>query len=253
MAVSSTCARIIAIVPAAGAGERAHCARVERRPGEFDSLDAVDPDSIPKQYRLLRGEPMLRWAVRALLADERIAQVRVIAAAGDARIARALAALPRTVWRFCGGRTRAATVLAALEDLAPEPDVWALVHDAARPGLPADALRRLVDVCLARDRGGLLARRVADTVKRQRSAGAFCDEVARSVARGGLWLAQTPQVFPARALLEALRAAAADPRVTDEASAMERAGYTPLLIPGSRRNFKVTWPEDFELMERWLG
>lgn len=227
--------KLIAIVPAAGVGARA----------QDDPSSAI----LPKQYRLLKGQPMLRWAVQALLADSRIDEVRVAVAPDDPWVAQALAGLPRTVWRPCGGPTRADTVAAALRDAGLDTDDWVLVHDAARPGLPASALARLIDLCLEKSAGGLLAQPVADTVKR--SAGD--DTVACSVSRSQLWLAQTPQMFPAGALLQALEAAAgiaAD--ITDEASAMELAGHAPYLVAGSARNFKVTWPEDFDLMDRWL-
>lgn len=227
--------RIIAIMPAGGIGLRAGTA-------------------YPKQYRLLRGEPMLRWAARALLADARITQLRVAVAPDDTRAAATLQGLPRTVCRPCGGPTRAATVLGALRDAALSADDWVLVHDAARPGLPADALARLIDACLLREEGGLLAEPVADTVKRGQAAvpPGQAARVQASVSREALWLAQTPQMFQAGMLQEALEAAEADARVTDEASAMELAGYQPLLVPGSMRNFKVTWPEHFEMMEKLL-
>ena len=228
--------RIIAIVPAGGVGLRAGTA-------------------YPKQYRLLRGEPMLRWAVRALLADQRVEQVRVAVAADDDRAFEALHGLPRTVCRPCGGTTRAATVLGALRDAQLQADDWVLVHDAARPGLPPEALSRLIEACVLSGEGGLLAEPVADTVKRAQNDDDTKGpaRVQSSVSRDGLWLAQTPQMFPAGPLLAALEAAGADVRVTDEASAMELAGFQPLLLPGSIRNFKVTWPEHFEMMERLLG
>lgn len=228
--------RIVAIVPAGGVGARAGA-------------------SLPKQYRLLRGEAMLRWAVRALLADARVSEVRVAVAPDDARAPGVLSGLPRTICRPCGGPTRAATVLGALRDAAPASDDWVLVHDAARPGLPRDALARLIDTCLEHGEGGLLAEPVADTVKRSCPGGSAGEpvRVQESVDRAGLWLAQTPQMFRAGALLAALEAAGAGTVVTDEASAMEAAGHRPLLVSGSRRNFKVTWPGDFELMEALLG
>ncbi|MCD0505610.1 2-C-methyl-D-erythritol 4-phosphate cytidylyltransferase, partial [Bordetella petrii] len=135
----------------------------------------------------------------------------------------------------------------ALADSGAADDAWVLVHDAARPGLPADALARLIDACLPDPVGGLLALPVADTVK---SGG---PRVQSTLDRNGLWLAQTPQMFRAGVL----RAALADAREagmasTDEASAIEAAGHAPLLVQGALRNFKVTWPDDFELMERWL-
>ncbi|CCN17457.1 4-diphosphocytidyl-2c-methyl-D-erythritol synthase [Bordetella bronchiseptica MO211] len=198
---------LIAIVPAAGIGARASL------PGEA---------AVPKQYRPLAGQPMLRHAVRALLADPRIVQVRVAVSAGDGWVEQALAGLPRTVWRPCGGPNRADTVAAALADSGADADDWILVHDAARPGLPAAALARLIDACLDDAVGGLLALPVADTVK----AGRLRDALARARAAG---LA-----------------------VTDEASAVEAAGHAPRLVAGALRNFKVTWPDDFELMEKWL-
>jgi len=277
--------KLIAIVPAAGVGERARVTPsgvpAALEPPRARLLAGAPDALLPKQYGLLCGEPMLRWAVRALLADKRIEQVRVIATAGDEHAGEAVKGLPRTVVRFCGGPTRAATVTAALEDAGFDRDdeTWVLVHDAARPGLPADALARLIDVCVERGQGGLLAQRVADTVKQGREAAPAGDSalqddaaprdparpagrraaadvgsVAQTLPRQGLWLAQTPQLFPAAPLLAALcdaNRALAD--VTDEASAMERAGHTPLLVPGSARNFKVTWPDDFQLMEKWLS
>ncbi len=233
-------------MPAAGIGARAL--------GSGPDGAALAARALPKQYRLLKGEPMLRRAVEALLADPRVAQVRVAVAAGDIWAAPALSGLPRTVWRACGGATRADTVMAALRDAALDPDDWVMVHDAARPGLPAAALGRLIDYCLAQGTGGLLAQPVADTVKRQTGDdGAGPVLVGQSVPRDGLWLAQTPQMFPAGRLLQALQAAGAErAHITDEASALERVGYAPCLVPGSVRNFKVTWPEDFDLMEKWL-
>jgi 2-C-methyl-D-erythritol 4-phosphate cytidylyltransferase len=202
---------------------------------------------VPKQYRLLAGQSMLRHSVLALLADARIGQVRVAVSPGDGWAAEALAGLPRTVWRPCGGATRAETVANALADAAAEQHDWILVHDAARPGLPVDALRRLIDACLQDPVGGLLALPVSDTVK------GGTQRVERTIDRTGIWQAQTPQMFRAGMLATALRKAAeAGIAVTDEASAIEAAGHAPLLVPGALRNFKVTWPEDFDLMEKWL-
>ena len=234
--------KLIAIVPAAGVGSRAATA-------------------VPKQYQPIKGVPMLRRAVTALLADSRIDQVRVAVAPGDAHVSDALHGLPRTVWRECGGPTRAATVAGALNDAQLRENDWVLVHDAARPGLPAEALARLITTCLEAGRGGLLALPVADTVKRESDAAMSAPDTERSatavvqasVPRDGLWLAQTPQMFPAGKLLRALTEAMRTGReITDEASAVELIGGCPLLITGSMRNFKVTWPEDVELMAKWL-
>lgn len=196
---------------------------------------------------------MLRRAVLALLADPRIEQVRVAVSPQDAWVAQTLAGLPRTVWRPCGGPTRADTVAAALEEAALPDASWVLVHDAARPGLPAQALARLIDACQNDAVGGLLALPVADTVKAARPEAAQDARVRATVDREGLWLAQTPQMFRAGLLRHALQQARVQAAaVTDEASAIEALGLAPRLVLGSARNFKVTWPDDFALMEKWL-
>lgn len=232
--MTSSTPRIIAIVPAGGVGARA-------------------ATGFPKQYRKLLGEPMLRWTVRALLADLRIEQLRVAVAPGDTQAEDVLRDMPRTVCRPCGGPTRAATVLGALRDAALHADDWVLVHDAARPGLPADALGRLIDACLVQGDGGLLAIPVADTVKRAADDARVPVRVQSSVPRDNLWLAQTPQMFRAAALQAALESAESCDDVTDEASALERLGHCPMLVQGAMVNFKVTWPADFELMESVLA
>ncbi len=234
MAVFQSSDRVIALVPAAGIGARAT--------GEGAPI-------IPKQYRVLAGQPMLRHSVLALLADPRVQEVRVIVAPHDEQAQVVLSDLPRTRCFPVGGAERSDTVLNGLRQTGFEPEDWVLVHDAARPGLPATALSRLLDACLSSQQGGLLAMPMADTVK-------FADaqqRVARPLDRQQLWMAQTPQMFRAgqlqAALLDAARAGFA---VTDEASAMEAAGYKPLLVPGSGRNAKITWPDDFDWVQSWL-
>lgn len=235
--------KIIAIVPAGGIGARA------RRQG---SAALLKPD-LPKQYELLDGLPMLRRSVLCLLDEPRVEQIRVIVREEDRWVTRALQGLKKTVWRHCGGPTRADTVRNALHDLQPSEDTWVLVHDAARPGLPPEALQRLVEACLAAQQGGLLAVPVPDTLKRDGQSQGEVPVVEETLERTGLWLAQTPQMFKGAELLRALDAAhEAGVVVTDEAAAMERMGEKPLIVPGSPKNFKVTWPEDFQLMERWL-
>jgi 2-C-methyl-D-erythritol 4-phosphate cytidylyltransferase len=95
--------------------------------------------------------------------------------------------------------------------------------------------------------GGILAVPVADTLKR--ASGRLDDQmgapsIMATVARDGLWQAQTPQMFRHRLLLDALDFA---PRVTDEASAIEALGLHPRLVKADSTNFKVTYPHDLEL------
>ncbi len=227
---------MIAIVPAAGTGTRAA---------------APEDGALPKQYRLLSGQPMLRHAVRALLRDERITRVVVAVSAGDAWAGAALDGLPRVVCVPCGGATRAETVTNALARCEAQSEDWILVHDAARPGLSETVLRALVDACLGDEVGGLVAVPVADTIKAQLEDAP--PRVERTVSREGLWQAQTPQMFRAGLLRKALaHAQVRGLPITDEASAVEALGLAPRLVAGTLSNFKVTWPQDFALMEKLL-
>jgi 2-C-methyl-D-erythritol 4-phosphate cytidylyltransferase/2-C-methyl-D-erythritol 2,4-cyclodiphosphate synthase len=151
-----------------------------------------------------------------------------------------------------GGSSRQASVASGLSLLRTacgrlaEQD-WVLVHDAARPGLSAPSLQRLVQHCLSRQHGGLLALPISDTVKRAAGDGSSGLSspplVGETVDRTGLWAAQTPQMFPLGALSDALHRA---DQVTDEASAMEQAGYSPLLVLGDEANNKITFADDLQ-------
>jgi 2-C-methyl-D-erythritol 2,4-cyclodiphosphate synthase len=135
-------------------------------------------------------------------------------------------------------------------------DDWVLVHDAARPGLDAVTLGRLIDTLKEHPVGGLLALPVADTIKREqkdRAQGAP-ELVESTVYRTGLWQAQTPQMFRIDLLVQALNEALQDEaEPTDEAQAMERGGHAPQLVLGTRNNFKITVQEDLDAMEKLMG
>jgi 2-C-methyl-D-erythritol 4-phosphate cytidylyltransferase len=123
---------------------------------------------------------------------------------------------------------------------------WVLVHDAARCLITCNRIDALIDACSADPVGGLLAHRLPDTLKTQVDG-----RVAATLDRNDKWLAQTPQMFRIGALIEAMEQAGN--QVTDESSAMEAAGWRPLLVPGDSHNFKVTYPEDFVLAEAVLN
>ncbi|AWB34069.1 IspD/TarI family cytidylyltransferase [Orrella marina] len=236
--------RIVAIVPAGGVGQRA-------------SSGLETP--VPKQYRTIREHPMLRVSVQALLGDSQISQVYVSVQADDGYAQSAICGLDRVRVTRTAGQTRALTVLNTIDMLLEHKLVrdvdWVLVHDAARPGLPLDALRRLVSACLESGWGGLLALPATDTVKlaAPQSTVASRQLIQTTIDRNRVWLAQTPQMYRARVLQQALAGAIASGfDVTDESSAIEWAGQPSQLVRGDVANFKVTWPEDFEMIERYV-
>jgi 2-C-methyl-D-erythritol 4-phosphate cytidylyltransferase len=180
---------------------------------------------------------VVQHTVRAFLQTPRIASVSVVVQADDGWAADALQPDPRLHLAPRGGATRAHSVLGGLDALleagAP-PDDWALVHDAARCCITPELIDRLIDACLEDDVGGLLALPLPDTLKAADSAG----RVARTEAREGRWLAQTPQMFRIGALREALRAAiAADappPPGRPQAGAAPLGGSEPLRTWGQQ-------------------
>lgn len=231
--------QFFAVIPAAGTGSR------------FGT-------EIPKQYLPLNGAPLVRHTLQALLADARIGQIVVVLAPDDAtwsvRCLPVQGAGQIHVVRS-GGATRADSVINGInwikDNLDPKNEDWVLVHDAARPCLSPTQLTRLIDILAEDPVGGLLAIPVADTLKRADAESVDSARVAETVDRRGLWQAQTPQMFRIGALLTALSEADRS-TMTDEASAIERSGLQPRLVPGSLTNLKVTYPEDLALAEMIL-
>lgn len=220
--------RYIALIPAAGVGARM-------------------ASSSPKQYLPIGAKPMLRHTLDAFVSSPLIAHTYVVVSAHDAYIDAIVPSGAATVLR-CGGASRMESVRNALRALEGELHAhdWVLVHDAARPGLDAALIARLIDAVGDDPVGGLLALPVVDTVKR---GGAHVS----TVARDGLWLAQTPQMFRYKLLCDALAAATDASVITDDASAVEALGWSPKLVEGHPRNLKVTLPADIRIAEMYLA
>jgi 2-C-methyl-D-erythritol 4-phosphate cytidylyltransferase len=201
-----------------------------------------------KQYAHLMGQPVIVHSIEAVRRHPAVGSVTVALAPDDGIYEELVAPHYPDVHVTTGGESRAASVLNGLVSIRKrDPSCeWALVHDAARPCLSIAALRRLLTMGLASAHGAILAVPVSDTLKLADDAGC----VESSVDRSRIWTAQTPQLFRVEALLGNLRdALAAGESPTDEASAMERAGFHPLLVEGQRSNIKITGPEDLALAE----
>lgn len=144
-----------------------------------------------------------------------------------------------------GGAERADSVLGGLRAACLPPESWVLVHDAARPCVRPSEVSHLIDEVTADSSaaGGILAVPMADTVKRADAR----RRIIETVPRSGLWRAATPQLFRAGELIGALNAGLDG--ITDEASAMERAGKTIKVVSCRATNIKVTEPGDERLAE----
>lgn len=206
--------------------------------------------SVPKQYLDLGGTPVLLHAIRPFTSHPEVRQTVVVLPSEDADSPPAwLADLAGQALRLvAGGATRRESVSAGLAALDEGCRV-VLVHDGARPFPP----REVIDQGITVARGGHAAvpgLPVADTLKRADEGG----RVRGTVPRAGLWRAQTPQAFP-RALLERAHAAELPPEMvaTDDAMLVELVGGLVDLVPGSRRNIKITTADDLALAGWLLG
>ena len=199
----------------------------------------------PKQYLPLAGRPLIEHTLERLAAHPQIAGLLVTLGADDARWPGITELNGKRVMTTLGGAERSDSVLAGIDALPATvgQDDFVLVHDAARPCV------RLIDISSLIERGsvmdgGLLGAPLRDTLKRADAGG--CS--AQTEPRDQRWRAFTPQMFRRGQLAAALRAAAKDGRaVSDEAMAMELAGYAPLLVEGAEDNIKVTTAADFPL------
>jgi 2-C-methyl-D-erythritol 4-phosphate cytidylyltransferase len=203
---------------------------------------------IPKQYLTLGDRTMLEHSIAAVLSDARIDAVFVVVAPADTRWLELRLDDERVEFLPVGGSSRAESVRNGLIAIAArtDDDDRVLVHDAARPCLTEAQLGRLIDEVGVDGSGGLLAIPLADTLKRGEDG-----RVGVTLDRSSMWCAQTPQLFRVGSLRAALTGAL--DAVTDESSAMERAGHAPRLVMGGASNLKVTTPEDLVLARAILG
>jgi 2-C-methyl-D-erythritol 4-phosphate cytidylyltransferase len=232
-AASAIIPKYWAVVPAAGSGRRM-------------------ASDIPKQYLPLRGSTVLEHTLDTLFACEPVEGVVLALSPEDSywsEIAPRFSA--NNLVCVAGGDERCHSVLNAVHHLSSFADAhdWVLVHDAARPCVRVDDVITLIETLADDLCGGILGVPAADTMKRIGADG----RVEATVDRQSLWHAQTPQMFRLGLIKSALEQAIAQNRlVTDEAAAMEMAGYRPCMVPGHADNIKITVPSDLALAEFYL-
>ncbi|MFH0963376.1 MAG: 2-C-methyl-D-erythritol 4-phosphate cytidylyltransferase [Planctomycetota bacterium] len=224
--------RIAAIIPAAGTGTRLGLGvpkafvEVMGRPILFHTLDA-----------LRGGAPIGRWII-CVPPEHREELVR--------RYGGELGALPAEVIE--GGPTRMQSVAKALARVE-ESWEFVLVHDAVRPLVAPEVVRKTVDAA-QRTGAAIAAAPASDTVKESDDD----RRVVRTLPRERLWLVQTPQVFRrallARAYDEALRL---DLEATDDSVLVEHLGAPVEIVPSDASNFKITTPADLEIFKLRAG
>lgn len=207
----------VALIVAAGKGER------------------VGGDT-PKQFLPLAGLPLVEHSRRALAAHPGIDRVVTVVAAGNQAPVQGETAV--------GGATRRESVRNGLEAIGDAARV--LIHDAARPFIPAAVIDRLIGA-LDHAKGAVPALAVADTMACGGS------ELGDIVDRSALVRVQTPQAFDFAAILAAHRAWPDGEEATDDAQILRRAGHRVTLVAGDPLLDKITYPGDIALAEARLG
>lgn len=200
---------------------------------------------IPKQYRILLGAPVLSWSIRAF-ATAGVRRVVVVIDPADADLYRT-ATEGFAVTLVPGGATRTESVRAGLAAIG-DADV-VLIHDAARPGLNGDVIGRLLDAIAAGASGAAPALAVADSLRRADATGRIVGELDRdNVVR-----VQTPQAFRADVIRAAYAAAPRSSAFSDDAAVARANGAAVVLVEGAARLMKLTYPEDFAMLERLMS
>jgi 2-C-methyl-D-erythritol 4-phosphate cytidylyltransferase / 2-C-methyl-D-erythritol 2,4-cyclodiphosphate synthase len=221
-------AKVAAVIVAAGRGHRAG-------------------GDMPKQYRELAGEPVIRPTLAAFLNHAQIDAVQPVIHPDDAAIfQQATAGLKRLLPPVGGGATRQASVRAGLEALRGTAPELVLIHDAARPFLSGDLITRAIGAAKAHG-AAVPAVAITDTVKKVDQR----DMVSETLDRSRLRTVQTPQAFAYDVIVELHNRAAAAGRddFTDDAALAEWAGHPVNVFAGESSNVKLTTNDDFERAE----
>ena len=201
--------------------------------------------TIPKQYQFLNGEPVLRHAIKALLAHPNIYEVCVVITEADTeKYQDTISPIKdsRLIAPAYGGDTRSTSVSNGLARLS---GTHVLIHDGARPLVPLDALDRLMET-LNSTPAAFLALPVTDALWTVENRHAITP-----MPRDTLWRAQTPQAF---SLSDIISAHKNQTRPADDDVAMaRRAGIDVTPVLGSEQNIKITHAGDIERAKRLMG
>ena len=215
--------KIHVIIPAAGSGSRMG-------------------QEVPKQFSFFHGKTLIEW-VDFIFSNVTIVDTISIAFNSNERdnVENSNYNFShKTKIYYSGGSTRSETVLNTLNliESFTSDDDWALVHDSARVGITETFINSFIKEVSQDSVGGIVAIPSVDTIKRVDQT----KRIIKTEDRNTLWLAQTPQMFKYKKLIEALKKFNGTP--TDEAEAIESLGLKPIIYKGLITNFKITYPED---------
>lgn len=206
-------------------------------------------DKVPKQFHQIAGRPLLAWTIEAFEKAEKISKIVVVVSKDY------LAQVTKTVidpYNFMkvdkvvmGGKNRAESVMNGLKALPDSTEIVA-IHDGVRPLVQSEDINKVLELA-QKDRAAILATQSKDTVKEVGGV-----DIKKTLIRSNIWLAQTPQAFDYKLILEAHRKSANSNSITDDAQLVEQMGIDVKVIEPSACNLKVTTPEDLLMVKSIL-
>lgn len=201
-----------------------------------------------KQFKKLHGKPLYQYSldtfIKSRLFDEIIL---VIPNSNQEKVQKEIKRkYSSQVSLVIGGSDRQDSVKNAIQNSNPNIDL-VVIHDAARPFITTTLIEKCISACETSD-GAIIAMQPHDTIKFSKD-----NIVEKTIDRSNIWMAQTPQAFNKRKILEAYSSSDFDDLiVTDESSLMEKLGYKIMIVPGTGKNFKITTFDDWERAEAEL-
>jgi 2-C-methyl-D-erythritol 4-phosphate cytidylyltransferase len=205
---------------------------------------------LPKQFVEIKKKPILSYTVEKFEKCELINEIILV--------------VPEDYMSFCsynivdvgdfkkvkrilsGGKERQDSVYKGLSALSKDTDI-VLIHDGVRPFISTDKINKSIEMC-KKEKAVILALPVNDTVKKVEE-----EYIITTLDRDKLWIAQTPQTFEYKLILEAYKKAIEVGFTgTDDSSLVERLGFKVRALEGESQNIKITTPEDLVLAERMI-
>ncbi len=198
---------------------------------------------VSKAFLRLGRRSVLSYSLQTFAALPETAEIILVVSRSDIAAKSAYFARIRRRYGIAhvvpGGKLRQESVANGLACVSPDADLVA-VHDAARPLVSADLIRRVIRAAI-RTGGAVPAAPVRDTLKRSGRRNML---IAETVSRDGLWHVQTPQIFDAHLLKQAYKRYVHRGEFTDDAQLVERTGGVVALVESDQANIKITTPED---------
>lgn len=202
---------------------------------------------VKKPYLELGGRPIFLMSIEKFVGLESVTEIILVVGGAEldyvnGRWGDTFSKYATPIKIVQGGGKRQDSVYCGLQSLSEDTEI-VLVHDAVRPLVSSEVVKSVMKT--AWEKGAVIpAVPIQATVKEADSQ----NRITRTVNRGGLWMAQTPQGFRKEILLRAYDALAeSGEEVTDDAQAVEKLGYPVEIVPGSPTNIKITTPEDLRL------